>query len=178
MRRHPREDPQLLSRERLLCPRQCKASIVKKEDDRESALSFSLSSTQGLFRIGLISFIEVAEEAVLEGLVTVTGGVTETPFSTTYTILFPMLERALFFLPFIFTYIPWLNLVVIPAAKHLLKKKQKQKQKKKNKRERKKQKGAALTNSFSLRFRCSVGQKQKVLDPGNGRLESAGQPNR
>ena len=106
MRRHPREDPQLLSRERLLCPRQCKASIVKKEDDRESALSFSLSSTQGLFRIGLISFIEVAEEAVLEGLVTVTGGVTETPFSTTYTILFPMLERALFFLPFIFTYIP------------------------------------------------------------------------
>ena len=67
-----------------------------------------------------------------------------------------------------------------PCSKTIVKKKkQKQKQKKtKNKRERKKQKGAALTNSFSLQFRCSVGQKQKVLDPGNGRLESAGQPNR
>ena len=106
VRRHPREDPQLLSRERLLCPRQCKASIGKTKDDRESALSFSLSSTQGLFRIGLISFIEVAGEAVLDGSAMVTGGMTETPFSTTYTVLFPMLERALFFLPFIFTYIP------------------------------------------------------------------------
>ena len=47
---------------------------------------------------------------------------TETPFSTTRTVLFSMLERGSFFLPFIFAYIPWLNLVVILATKHLLRK--------------------------------------------------------
>ena len=45
---------------------------------------------------------------------------TETPFSTTRTVLFSMLERGSFFLSFIFAYIPWLNLVVILATKHLL----------------------------------------------------------
>ena len=69
-----------------------------------------------------------------------------------------------------------------PFSKTLVKTKNKKQNKKQNKqktkKERKKQKGATLTNSFSLRFRCSVGQKKKVLDLGNGRLESAGQPNR
>ena len=47
----------------------------------------------------------------------------EIPFSTTRIVLFSMMERGSFFLPLIFAYIPWLNLVVIPTTKHLLKKK-------------------------------------------------------
>ena len=88
------------------------------------ALSFPLSSTRGLFRIGVISSTEVVGEAVLKGLVMEARGVTEMPFSTTHTILFPMLKRGLFFLPIIFTYIPRLNLVVIPTIKLLSKKRE------------------------------------------------------
>jgi len=47
----------------------------------------------------------------------------ETPFSTICTVLFLMLEKGSFFFPLIFTYIPWLNLVLILATKHLSKKK-------------------------------------------------------
>ena len=51
----------------------------------------------------------------------------EIPFSTTRIVLFSMMERGSFFLPLIFAYIPWLNLVVIPTTKHLLKKKKERK---------------------------------------------------
>ena len=76
-------------------------------------MSFPLSSTWGFFRRGVISSTEVAREAVLEGSMTEAGEVTETPFSTTRTVVFPMLERGSFFLLLIFAYIPWLNLVYL-----------------------------------------------------------------
>ena len=90
-------------------------------------MSFPLSSTRGLYHRGVISSTEVAEEAVLEGSMTGAGGVMEIPFSTTRIVLFSMMERGSFFLPLIFAYIPWLNLVVIPTTKHLLKKKKERK---------------------------------------------------
>ena len=74
---------------------------------------------------------------------------TETPFFITRTVLFSMRERGSFFLPFIFAYIPWLNLVVILATKHLLITERE--------REREKRKGVATMNltktySFSPQF--------------------------
>ena len=103
----------------------------------------------------MISSIEVAGEAILEDLVTGAGGVTETHFSTTRTVLFPMLERGSFFLPFIFAYIPWLNLVIIPATKHLSKKE-----------EERERKGVAMTNLtltlFFFNFNGSQNESKRL----------------
>ena len=88
----------------------------------------------------------------------------ETPFSTTRTVLFPMMERGSFFLPLIFAYIPWLNLVVIPVTKHLLKKKG----------EERGSNNEFNTYSFFPQFQQFAEHKQKALDQGSEELESMG----
>ena len=75
-------------------------------DERELALSFPLLATRYFFWSGVISSTEVAKEAVLVVSIMGVVGVTETPFSTTRTTLFPRLERGSFFLALIFAYIP------------------------------------------------------------------------
>ena len=93
-------------------------------DGWESAFSFPLSAKRGFFKMGVvISSTKVAEEAVfivsVLGIARVTGG----PFLTMRTVLFPILDSGLFFFDLIFTYMSWLNLVIISAQrKHLLKK--------------------------------------------------------
>ena len=92
-------------------------------DERESALFFPLSATRYFFRRRVISSVEVARDAVFVVSMSRVVGVTETPFSTTRTVLASRLERGSFFLALIFEYIPWLNFVVIPSkGKNLFKK--------------------------------------------------------
>ena len=77
----------------------------------------------------------------------------ETPFSTTRTVLFSMLERGSFFLPFIFAYIPWLNLVIIPTTKHLLRKeREREREREREKRKRVATMNLTKTYSFSPQF--------------------------
>ena len=116
--------PQLLSSNGLLHP--CLCDVSQTLDERESTLSFPLSTTHCFFRRGVIFSTEVAGEAVLIILVPGVVGVTETPFSTTRIALAPRLEKGLFFLALILAYIPQLNIIVIPTkGKHLLKRKKK-----------------------------------------------------
>ena len=89
---------------------------------------------------------------------------TETPFSTTRTVLFSMLERGSFFLPFIFVYIPWLNLVVIPATKHLLRKKRERERE----REREEEKSSNDEFNKNLLFFSSISIVHKMIAEGVG----------
>ena len=99
------------SSKNLLCPRQHRK---KRRMNENQHCPSPCPSTWVFFRRGVISSTKVTEEAVLEGSVTEAGGITKTPFSMTPTVLFLMLEMGSFFLPLIFAYILWLNLVVIP----------------------------------------------------------------
>ena len=78
----------------------------------ETTFSFPLVNVLCLFRRGVSSSSEVAEEVILVALGTEVAGVIGVPFSTTRTTFFLRLERGLFFL----AYISWLNLVFISTC--------------------------------------------------------------
>ena len=162
---------QLLSSKGLLRP--CLCDISQTLDERESALSFPLSTTRCFFRRGVISSTEVPGEAVLVILVPGVVGVTETPFSTRRIALAPRLEKDLFFLALILAYIPWLNIIVIPAkGKHLFKKKK-----------NKKKDNTTVTsqmNTYSSSPQCQLyaRRRQRVQGQGSAGLKCEDQQGR
>ena len=122
--RHTRENLQVLSSDDLIRPLHRQPSIVPNTRWMGIGLLLSFVGQAWFLQDGrVISSTEVAEEAVfivsVLGIARVTGG----PFLTMRTVLFPILDSGLFFFDLIFTYMSWLNLVIISAQrKHLLKK--------------------------------------------------------
>ena len=130
---HTRDDLQVLSSHGPVHPFHRQPPLSQTLDERESAFSFTLSVTRGLFEVGVgISSIEVVGEVVLAvSVLEIMGvmeadGVTEGPFPMTCIVLFPRLDNGLSFFILIFAYMSLLNLIVISAkGKQLLKKKKK-----------------------------------------------------
>lgn len=119
VRRHARKDLTIFSSKGVLCPCQCKASIVSNTA-RWAGVSFLhplVGHTLFLWAWGdLLNWgcWGSSPRHIRDGGLGVEAvGVIETPFSTTCTTLFPRWEMGSFFLALILTYISWLNLVVI-----------------------------------------------------------------